>query len=238
MNNQSKLLTALTSQVGRKLLTGITGLFLVLFLVAHISGNLSLFSADKSAFNKYGAFLHGFGVLFYLIEIGLGLIILVHAYIGISIALRKRAARKGGYAVAASKGGPSKQSISSRTMIITGLVMLLFIVIHLLQFRFGPGVADGYVQTVDGRELHDLRRITVETFSNPMWVAFYVGCVLLVGFHLRHGVWSMLQSLGAMRPRASAAIYSLALLVAIVLAAMFILLPVWLYYLSLKGGAV
>lgn len=236
MNNQSKLLAALTSQVGRKILTGVTGVLLVLYLIAHLSGNLSLLSSDPNAFNKYGAFLHGFGALFYLIEISLALVILIHAYIGIAIAMRKAKARKEGYQVYNSKGGPSKQSLSSRTMIYTGIVLLVFIVIHVVQFRFGPGPSDGYGVTVDGKELHDLRRITFETFAHIEWVIFYVAVMILVGFHLRHGVWSALQSLGAMRPRYTPVIYSLALILGILLAVGFLFLPVWIY--MNQGGAV
>jgi succinate dehydrogenase / fumarate reductase cytochrome b subunit len=248
MNNQSKLLAGLTSQVGRKILTGITGVLLVLYLIAHLSGNLSLLSPDHNAFNKYGAFLHGFGGLFYFIEISLGLVILIHAYIGIAIAMRKARARKEGYEVHRSKGGPSKQSLSSRTMIITGMVLLTFIVIHVAQFRFGPGPAQGYSVMVDqtpttvngqtvmvgGHELHDLRRITFETFQHVGWVIFYVGVMLLLAFHLRHGIWSALQSLGAMRPRYTPVIYSLALVLALLLAIGFLFLPIWIY---LNGGA-
>lgn len=229
MNNQSKLLTALTSQVGRKLLTGITGVLLVLYVIAHLSGNLSLLSSDTTAFNRYGAFLHSFGALFYLIEISLALVILVHAYIGIAIALRKSKARKQGYEVYNSKGRPSKQSLSSRTMIITGTVLLLFIVIHVVQFRFGPGIEDGYGVMVNGEEIHDLRRITYETFANIGWVIFYVGVMLLLAFHLRHGIWSALQSLGALRPSYSPVIYGLALILAILLAIGFLVLPIWIF---------
>lgn len=234
MNNQSKLLAALTSQVGRKLLTGITGVLLVLYVIVHLSGNLSLLSSDTTAFNRYGAFLHGFGTLFYVIEISLALVILIHAYIGIAIALRRRKARKEGYKVYGTKGEPSKQSVSSRTMIITGSILLLFIIIHVAQFRFGPGIAEGYVVDVGGQQLHDLRRITYETFENIGWVIFYVGVVVLLGFHLRHGIWSALQSLGAMRPAYSPVIYGLALILAILLAIGFIFLPIWMH---LNGGA-
>jgi succinate dehydrogenase / fumarate reductase cytochrome b subunit len=235
MNQQSKLLSGLTSQVGRKVLTGITGVLLVLYVIAHLSGNLSLLSHDHDAFNKYGAFLHSFGTLFYLIEIGLAVVIILHAYIGIAIALRKRAARKQGYQVYNSKGGTSKQSVSSRTMIITGLVLLAFIIIHVAQFRFGPGPSAGYSVMIDGKEVHDLRRITFETFQHVGWVIMYVGVMLLLGFHLRHGIWSALQSLGAMRPRYSPIIYSLALLLGVLLAIGFLALPIWIYF---NGNAI
>lgn len=235
MNNQSKLLAGLTSQVGRKLLTGITGVLLVLFVIGHLSGNLSLLSSDPNVFNKYSAFLHGFGSLLYVVEIGLALVILIHAYIGIAIAMRKAKARKDGYQMQKSKGGPSKQSISSRTMIITGLVLLVFLVIHLKQFRFGPGIDHGYRAMVDGKEMYDLHKLTAETFQHVEWVIVYVGVMILLGFHLRHGIWSALQSLGAMRPRYTPIIYSLALILGILLAVGFLILPIWLY---MKGGAV
>ncbi len=160
MNQQSKLLSGLTSQVGRKILTGITGVLLVLYVIAHLSGNLSLLSSDHNAFNKYGAFLHSFGTLFYVIEIGLAVVILLHAYIGISIALRRRQARKQGYQSYNSKGGNSKQSMSSRTMAITGTVLLLFIIIHVIQFRFGPGPAEGYTPAGHDRILRLGRELT------------------------------------------------------------------------------
>jgi succinate dehydrogenase / fumarate reductase cytochrome b subunit len=235
MNNQSKLLAGLTSQVGRKLLTGITGVLLVLFVIGHLSGNLSLLSSDPNVFNKYSAFLHGFGSLLYVVEIGLALVILIHAYIGIAISMRKRQARKQGYEVQRSKGGPSKQSISSRTMIFTGLILLIFLVIHLKQFRFGPGIHEGYSTMADGKELYDLHKLTAETFQNIGWVIVYVGVMILLGFHLRHGIWSALQSLGAMRPKYTPVIYSLALILGILLAVGFLILPIWLY---MKGGAV
>jgi succinate dehydrogenase / fumarate reductase cytochrome b subunit len=233
MNNQSKLSAALTSQVGRKLLTGITGVLLVIFVIGHLSGNLSLLSSNPEAFNRYTLFLHGFGNILYFVEIALALLILLHAYLGIAIYFRKQKARKEDYAVYKSKGGPSKQSIASRTMIYTGMVLLIFLVIHIIQFRFGPDVSSGFVTKIDGKDARDLQRLVAETFRSPLWVAFYVGVMVFLGFHLRHGIWSALQSLGAMKPRLTPLIYTLALILGILLAVGFLLLPIWLYY---KGG--
>ncbi|MEO5931513.1 MAG: succinate dehydrogenase cytochrome b subunit [Candidatus Kapaibacterium sp.] len=234
MNTHSKLLAGLTSQVGRKILTGVTGFVLVLFVIGHLSGNLSLLKSDPNAFNGYARFLHSFGAFVYVIEVLLTLVILTHAYIGISIALRKKEARKQGYEMYRSKGGQSKQSISSRTMVYTGTILLIFLVIHIIQFRFGAGISAGYITTLNGEEARDLRRLVVEVFQNPGWVAFYVGVMILLGFHLRHGIWSMLQSLGAMRPRYTPVIYGIALILGILLAVGFLLLPIWLY---IYGGA-
>lgn len=229
MKEPNKLLSALTSQVGRKLLTGITGVLLVLFVISHLSGNLALLRSDPAPFNQYTQTLHSFGLLLIIVEVGLGLLILLHAYVGITIMQRKRAARKQGYDVVASKGGPSRQSLSSRTMAVTGIILLLFLVIHIVQMRFGPSISQGYSTMINGQEVRDLHRLVVEVFSNIWWVAFYVGVMIMLGFHLRHGIWSALQSLAAMKPRYSTAIYSVAFLLAVLLAVGFLILPIWIY---------
>ncbi|HVK38739.1 MAG TPA: succinate dehydrogenase cytochrome b subunit [Candidatus Kapabacteria bacterium] len=229
MSTHAKFLDALSSQVGRKLLTGITGILLVAFVIAHLSGNLSLLQTNPDPFNRYTAFLSGFGGLLVFVEIMLALVILLHAYLGIAIALRRKKARAQGYEVYKSRGGESRQGLSSRTMAITGIVLLIFLVVHIWQFRFGPGVADGYVTTLDGKEARNLHLLVVETFRNIGWVIFYVVATALLGFHLRHGVWSMLQSLGAMKPRMSKAIYSVAFVLGLLLALGFLFLPIWIY---------
>ena len=106
----------LFSQVGRKILTGITGLGLVIFVLVHMTGNLSYFTGND-AYNAYSHFLMSLGPLLYVIEAGLLFFILLHAYLGISIFLGKRRARPEPYRRYRSVGGPSKQTISSRSMI-------------------------------------------------------------------------------------------------------------------------
>ncbi|MBC8145252.1 MAG: succinate dehydrogenase cytochrome b subunit [bacterium] len=215
--------------MGRKLLTGITGVLLVGFLFAHLSGNLALIGNSPDAFNRYTEFLHGFGFMLIAVEILLGLVILLHAYLGISIAIRRRKARAQGYEVYKSRGGASRQSLSSRTMAITGTVLLIFLVVHIVQFRFGPNITQGFITTLDGKQARDLQRLVIETFQNIWWVVFYVGATLLLGFHLRHGIWSMIQSLGLMKPRLSNLIYALAFVIGALLAIGFLILPVWIY---------
>lgn len=225
MRTKSTFKAALTSQVGRKILTGITGVLLVLFVIVHLLGNLQLLYGDATPFNTYALKLHNFGFLLYTVEVLLALTILLHAYIGITIYLRRKKARKNGYAVYNTKGEPSKQTIGSRSMIVTGLVLLMFLVIHLVQFRFGPAE-----ETMLGPEVaRNLYLLVMQTFSNIGWVLFYVGVMLLLAFHLRHGVWSMLQSLGAMRPSWSKGIHAFALLLGLLLAVGFLILPVVIY---------
>lgn len=217
--------------VTKKFLMGLTGLGLVLFVILHLAGNLSLYFPEGSAFNSYAHMLENLGNLKLLGELGLAALILSHAAIATYLSLRARVARPVAYAVKTSKGGPSKAGPSASYMIVSGLFLLTFIVIHVFQFTLGPGKAEGYLANVPGTEapVRDLYRLVHETFRNPWWVAFYVAAMLFLALHLRHGFWSAFQSLGAMSPRYSKAIHCLGLLLAVVLAIGFLMIPVWIY---------
>lgn len=227
------LLHALQTSIGRKILTGITGIFLTLFLVVHLVGNLSLFSSNPEAFNTYALFLHDLGGLLYFAEIILVIIFLLHAWIGISIYLRRRKTRPENYKVYKSTGEPSRQTLASKTMAVTGIVILVFTVIHLFTFKYGPGIAEGYVTYIDGHEVRDLKGLVNDVFQNEIYVFGYTAVMILIGFHLRHGIWSSIQSLGAMSPAMSPLIYLIGGLIALVLAAGFLILPIWIY---ITGG--
>ncbi len=111
-------------------------------------------------------------------------------------------------------------------MIITGIIILIFLVIHLKTFKFGAE----YSTTVDGESIRDLARLLTEKFQSPVYAFGYVGVMLLLGFHLRHGVWSAFQSLGATNPRLTPVIYTLGALVGIVIALGFLVLPLWIFF--------
>ncbi len=231
MNNRGKaLLSALGSPVGRKVLTGVTGLALVLFVIVHMMGNLSYLSADENAYNLYAQALADFGPLLYVAEIGLAAFIVIHAVIGVSIYLRKRRARQVAYSKYRSAGRPSRLSTSSKTMIFTGIVLLVFLVNHLKSFKFGPGVSEGYVVEIDGRQVRDLKRLMTEKFAEPLYAFGYVGVMVLLGFHMRHGFWSALQSLGLMNPRLTPLVYTLGAILAVAVAAGFIGVPLYIYF--------
>ncbi|MEX0928585.1 MAG: succinate dehydrogenase cytochrome b subunit [Balneolales bacterium] len=230
----AKVFETLTSPVGRKVLTGVSGLALSLFIIIHLIGNLTLFRGPD-IFNSYSHFLHGMGWLLYLAEAGLIVFFLVHAYTGISIWWRKRQARPEPYAKYASKGGKSKQTFSSRTMIITGLVLLVFTVVHLNTFKFGAGWSGEaeYITEVGGEEMRDLSKLVFETFQNEFYVIGYVGVMVLLGFHLRHGIWSAFQSMGTINNKLSLLIYTVSGIFAVLIALGFLVLPIWIY---LTGG--
>ncbi|NER85088.1 MAG: succinate dehydrogenase, partial [Leptolyngbya sp. SIO1D8] len=126
----------------------------------------------------------------------------------------------------ASRGEPSSQSFSSRTMIVTGMVLGTFLVIHLMNFKFGPY----YVTELGGQEVRDLARLVVEKFHRPTYTLSYSTVVVLLGFHLRHGIWSALQSLGAMAKAFKPLVYTLSLVFAIAIVAGFIILPLAIYF--------
>ncbi|MCK6557021.1 succinate dehydrogenase [Candidatus Binatia bacterium] len=218
----------LWSSIGKKLLTGLTGVALIAFVIAHVAGNLTLFVGGP-AFNAYAKSLHDLGVLVILAELGLLALFGLHAVSAVAVWRDGRRARRQRNTMVVSKGPPSKQTLASRTMIVTGGVLLVFVVLHVLHFRFGPGVADGYVTTVDGEPARDLYRLVVETFKQPVPVVVYMLVMVLLGFHLRHGVWSAFQSLGALTPGMRGAAFSAALAVAAVVALGFFLLPPYIY---------
>lgn len=226
-----KVFETLTSPVGRKILTGITGLALVLFIIVHLMGNLTLFRSPD-AFNAYSNFLHEMGWLLYVAEAGLLLFFLVHVYTGISIWWRKRKARPEPYVKYDSRGGTSKQTFSSRTMIVSGLILLAFTIVHLNTFKFGAGFSGeaDYVTVVDGQEMRNLSKLVFETFQNEFYVIGYVGVMLLLGFHLRHGIWSAFQSLGAINKKLSLMIYTIGGVFAFIIALGFLVLPIWIYF--------
>lgn len=219
------------SSVGKKLITGLTGLSLVLFIVIHLIGNLTLL-AGAEVFNAYAYTLEHLlhGMLVVIAEVGLLAFFLPHLATGTVIAWKKHKARREGYVVAGSAGGPSQKSVSSLTMIWSGTLLLVFVVLHLIHFKYGPGQAQGYTTVVDGRTMRDLYRLVIEEFNKPLPTFTYVGFMLFLGLHLRHGVWSALQSLGAASPRLTPLLQTVGLVLALILAFGFLVLPLWIFF--------
>ncbi|MDX1637878.1 MAG: succinate dehydrogenase cytochrome b subunit [Balneolaceae bacterium] len=224
---------ALRSQVGRKILTGVTGIGLILFIIGHLLGNLTIFG-DAQAFNEYTLSLESLGWLLYLIEAVLAVGFLLHAYLGISIWLKRRKARPEGYEEYNSKGGPSHMSWASKSMIFTGIVLLVFLVIHLDTFKFGA------TETVmlDGEPARDLKALVIEKFQQPLYAFGYTFVMILLGFHLKHGFWSAFTSLTMKHKKYSAVIYTIGVVFAILMAVGFIFIPLYIYFTGGTGGLI
>jgi succinate dehydrogenase / fumarate reductase cytochrome b subunit len=181
---------AFSSSVGSKFLIAVTGLFLVIFLVAHLAGNL-LFLAGPAAFNEYSHKLIS-NPLVYVAEAGLVAIFLLHVFKTVALVIGGYSARPERYARkkwAKTKNDRSRKTLASSTMIVTGTILLLFVVTHLATFKFGT-----YYETAEG--IRDLYRLQLAVFSRPAYVAFYLVSMGIVVFHLWHGVSSALQSFG------------------------------------------
>lgn len=221
-----KWLALFRSPIGKKLLTGITGLGLTVFVFVHMVGNLSYLSSDPNAYNLYADFLTGLGPIFYVIELGLLAFFVIHIIIGIKIWLGKRKAREVGYNKYKSMGGPSKQSLSSRSMIVTGLILMVFLIFHLISFKYGPE----YEIDVAGTEIRDLKRLLDERFNEPLYAFGYPAVMILLAFHLRHGIWSAFQSIGAMKPKLTPLVYTIGVILAVLIAVGFLFIPLYIFF--------
>ena len=224
----------LTSTVFKKFVMAVTGLALIGFVITHLLGNLLLYKQDGTAFNEYAFKLASFGALLYAAEIGLLAFFLFHAFTGIRLTFLARSAKPIRPAMSKSKGGGSHWNLSSTNMAWSGTFLLLFLVLHILHFKFGPGIAEGYSVTLAGAagtpEARDLQRYVVEQFHNPVIAGAYVISMIILGLHLRHGAWSALQSLGLTREGNSAKIYVIGGMLALLLSVGFLFIPITVYF--------
>lgn len=227
--------SAARSSVGKKILMAVTGLCLVGFVIAHLAGNFALLLGHADAFNKYSHFLTSLGGLLIAVEIGLVLFFVIHIISGVDVWLEKRRARPVEYEKVAAAGGPSRKTISSTTMIYTGVVLAVFTVLHVITFKYGPGIDEGYVVNLDGQQIRDLYRLVIEVFQKPGYVIWYVAAMTFLLFHMRHGFWSAFQSLGLTHPRYTSLIYTVGVIIAIVVGIGFLAIPVWIY---ITGGGI
>jgi succinate dehydrogenase / fumarate reductase cytochrome b subunit len=216
----SSLLRFLSSSVGTKILVALTGLGFAGFLVLHLAANL-LVLVDEHGFNAYSHKLIT-NPLIYLAEAGLVALFVTHAFKGVAVTLRNRRARGQGYAVKHRAGHTSRKSLASTTMIVTGLWLLLFIVVHIKTFKFGP-----WYETPDG--MRDLSRLVHEVYREPIHVVFYVLSMVVVGMHLSWGLSSAFQSMGIEHPRYNAFIRGAGLTIAVIMGLGFALIPVVIY---------
>lgn len=178
------------SSIGRKYLVAITGLLLCGFLLGHLSGNFLLL-AGPDAFNLYSHKLISLGAALYVIELGLTLIFLVHLGLAVKLTMENKAAR-GEQKYAVKKRTGRGTTIMSATMPYTGLVLLVFTILHLKNLKYGTY----YEGSIDGVVVRDIYRTTMEYFSNPVHVAWYVFAMICAALHTMHGFASAFQSLG------------------------------------------
>ncbi len=224
MNN---LTTLLKSSIGRKLMMALTGLFLVLFLLIHLIGNLQLLIPDGGeAFNIY-AHTMGNNPLIQIVSKLNFLFIILHVIYSIWLSRLNKAARPIGYA---GKPAQATSTLSSRNMGILGTLILAFLLVHLKGFwyEFKTG-ADIMMVTYGTETIPDVFPVVATAYSNVWYAAFYVIMMGVVGFHLYHGFQSAFQTLGLGYNKYKKLIQTAGTLFAILVPALFALIPIVMY---------
>jgi succinate dehydrogenase / fumarate reductase cytochrome b subunit len=219
----------LSSTLGRKLIMGLTGLFLILFLTGHVSGNLLLFKGDDGqAFNIYAKFMTtnpAVKILSYLTYIS----IIGHVIWSIWLTKQNKAARPIGYAESKAS---TNSTWSSRNMGILGTIILIFMVVHLQGFWYEMHWGNVPTVTYEGEEYKDLFSIVTFAFQNELLVAGYVIAMGFLGFHLSHGFASAFQTLGLSHKKYSPAIETVGKIYCVVVPAVFASMPLYIYFTS------
>jgi succinate dehydrogenase / fumarate reductase cytochrome b subunit len=217
---------ALTSSLGKKYIMAITGVGLLGFIVMHLLGNLTLYYPDSTIFNTYAKSLHDLGPLLWAAEVGLAAMFGTHFAMAVWLQLDKQQARYKKYEVVqTSKGGNSRFGLASNRMIWTGGVLALFLPLHIMHFKFGLFGSPDETVMINGEEARDLYLVVQDAFAQWPIALSYVAVMLFLGLHLRHGFWSWIQSLGAMKPEWSGPIHKAGLAFGVLIAAGFIGIP-------------
>ncbi|MGC3989614.1 MAG: succinate dehydrogenase cytochrome b subunit [Chthoniobacteraceae bacterium] len=178
------------SSIGKKWIVGITGLILLLFVIGHLIGNLQIFLGQE-VFDKYAAFLQGLGDLLWAVRIFLIAAFVTHIVTTILLVIQNRKARPERYAVNHYK----RSTLASRTMAISGLIVLCFVIVHLADFTFMKTHPE-YRTMVDPQGLHNAYGMVIAAFQQPLISIFYIVGVFLLCLHLSHGIQSFFQTLG------------------------------------------
>jgi len=201
---------------GKKVVMALTGAMMLLFVIGHLLGNLLVF-AGRAQINVYAQFLHFDGTLLWLVRSILIVALVLHVVATVQLALRNKKARPIPY----SRRDAINSSYAARTMYWSGPIVLAFIIFHLLQ------ITAGYIHPEATFIAGDIYHNLVTGFQ-VWWVsAWYVFAICLLGLHLRHGLWSMLQSVGlAHSLRKERVLKQVALIVAVLIVLGYISIPI------------
>lgn len=212
---QNRAVSFWQSTNGKKVVMAVTGAMMFGFVIGHLLGNLQVFEGPAKI-NAYAHFLHTIGEVLWIVRLTLIVAIILHITATVQLALRNKRARPVGY----SRKEAISSSYASRTMYWSGPIVLAFIIFHLLQFTAGYIHPESVF--IEGNVYHNL----VAGFS-VWWVsAWYIFAITLLGFHLRHGLWSMFQSVGLAHPRHTLALKNAALAIAVVIVLGYISIPI------------
>jgi succinate dehydrogenase / fumarate reductase, cytochrome b subunit len=188
--SKNPLIAFYQSSIGKKYVVAGTGLILIVYVLGHLVGNLQIF-IGQDRINTYAKFLHDLGPILWLVRVFLLAAFVLHIVATIQLARENRLAKPQKYAVT----GYQRSTMASRTMLVSGLIVLCFVIYHLLQFTL-------HVTDPKFRHLHDslrrpdVYRMLILAFKNPFVSLFYIVGLFLLTNHLSHGFASVVQTLG------------------------------------------
>ena len=215
----------LGSSIGKKQVLAVSGLMLCIFLIVHLSGNL-LILVGPEAFNTYAHTL-ATNPFITVAEISLAMVFLTHIILAIKITMENQAARPQEYFLKRPTGRGA--TFASSSMPYTGLIILIFLILHLIHFRFGKAPMVDY----HGVAMRDLHVLVMDLFKKPLYVFWYIFAQVSLGVHLSHGFSSAFGTLGLHHPKYTPLIKKLGIVFAIIIAAGFSTISIWAY---LQGG--
>ena len=208
------LVKTFSSSIGKKQIQAVTGLLFCLFIAVHLMGNLTIY-AGKDSFLSYVDHLHSVEALVTVAEFGLIFFAVLHIGMGLYLFLENRRARPVAYALDKSAGG---RTIGSRTAPYTGALILVFVIFHLIRFRF-----------VDKMTINDFT-ILSNTFAEfGFWTLFYIAGVIVVAVHVSHGFWSGFQTLGLNHPKYMPFVERVGIIFSLIIGIGFASIPVFLF---------
>lgn len=230
LNSKNNLFIAIRSSIISKLIIAVGGLLLLLFTIIHLGGNLLIFSGTNSTINDYARAIDQFGWVVNLVELLLLLAFMAHVAFATLTAVQNLQARAESYRHITSAGNPSRQSVFSTTMKYTGGILLLFLIFHVATFKFGIGTNIPYIIDNEGTKIKDVYQLIVLTFRQPTYILVYVGAAIALSFHLQHGFFSALQSLGISNPKYVKIFEVLSVLLSVLVAVGFAAIPLCIYF--------
>jgi succinate dehydrogenase / fumarate reductase cytochrome b subunit len=196
----------------------VSGIVMLLYLILHMIGNLHVFQGPES-FNHYSEWIRTVGdpavphqTVLTIVRIALVVAVVAHFWAAVSLWRQARRARPERYVTKKAVA----QSYASRTMRWGGVIVLLFIIYHILDLTTGTVNPDGKGTPYDR---------LIASFSNPFVTAFYVAALILLGMHLRHGIWSATQTLGQSNKRRERTVNAFAIVFSTLLIAGFLVTP-------------
>jgi succinate dehydrogenase / fumarate reductase cytochrome b subunit len=213
------------STIGKKIIMAVTGLIGIAFVIGHMAGNLQAF-VGRDKLNAYGALLHGpLAELLWLVRLVLIVAVLLHILMAYQLTMRARAARPIEY----EQRHPQVSTWASRTMRWGGVLLLVFIVLHILHFTTGQVDPAGWRGRLDRAGRHDVYGNLVASFRIWWVAAFYVLAMIFLGLHLYHGAWSSVRTLGYAKPSPHPLHRRIALIVAVVVWLGFTIVPLGVF---------